>query len=420
MPLTKTYKNEALKLGFAHLFVTSDADVALTGGWRYLGRSGTETVLVIGEQKLGIELGENRGAQFREYTGAPHAMVRTGLSELTLQNISETRPGSVLFVDGGGDPIAVGIGKADPVDLTPTLPTLLLVPEWCDLAAMAADPTHADWLDVVFLWRAVASEQGQFQLNPQNVAISPVTFAGVYAKTPAGMAQTLAEAYSLLYEGNPKNAPVANPMNAIGAALVMPDLSALLPAFDPASFRDEEYDAYYGDAFKVGGGGMDFVGRMRGARSLTFGSVVATTTTEYTGQTPIKAYANGAQAAAEITVMELGKDVLLRQLRAATEVEDAGAATVGVGVGGASLTKVTTPKSLLLRPASAGADRSRDIILWHAVPDGDFEQAFRRSARDATLRFQGRFWDGAQVPDGAKVALWGDAVAAGAAITIDS
>jgi hypothetical protein len=415
--MDRNFDNAALELGLAHVFLSADVDAVGTGGWRYLGRPGGETTIVRGEQRLGIDLDEVQGSQIREFAGPAHVQVRHSLAELSLHNIAETRPGSMLFMDEG-TPVAVGIGRESHLDLTGTAPTLMIVPEWCNLAAMAADATHADWFDVIFVWRAVPTEQGQFSLSPQQVATAPVTFTGLYAQTPAGLAQNLPEGFALYFQGNPKRIPVAHAMNAVGAAIVVPNLSGLLSAFDPAAFRDESYDAYYGDAFAVGGG-MEFVGRMRGARNLTFATQVAATTTEFTGQTPIRATAVGAVAAAELTIMELGIPVLRRYARSRTEVKD-GAALVGVGAGGSRFSRVALPLALLLRPSSAAdGDRSRDIILWHAVPTGDWEETFRRATRDMTLRFQARVWDGAQVPNGAKVALWGDAVAAGIPVTYE-
>jgi hypothetical protein len=419
MALTRTYNDQALKLGFAHFFISVDVDEALSGGWRYMGPPGGETTLTILEPSVGIDLDEVQGSGIRDYRGPAAVRVATSLLELSLLNIAETRPGSTLFLaaDPPNDPVAVGIGRGSHLALTPNLPTIMIVPEWCDLAAMNGDPTHEDWKDVWFLWRVAATEQPAFALNFDNAATLGVTFTAAHARTAAGGVALIPRAGSLGYEGNPAAAEVGDPFAALGAEIVLPDLLALIDVpLDPAAFVADQYDAFFGDPFTADG--MEFVGRMRGPRNVTFATSVSGVTTEITGEAPVRVTATGGVASAAVNIMELGIETLARYFESLTPVENAGGEIVGLAVGGTDFVQDVTPRALLLRPSGTPDDPSRDIWLWHAAPSGSLEEVYRRTTRDVAVTFTGRYSTDDRIPEGARLALWGDADAAGVPITL--
>lgn len=419
MALTRAYNDEALKLGFAHFFISTDVDEVGTGGWRYMGPPGGETTLTIIEASTGVEVDEIQGSSVRDYRGPVAVRVATSLLELSLLNIAETRPGSTLFLDAAppNAPVAVGIGRDSHLALTANLPTIMIVPEWCDLAAMSADPAHEDWRDVWFLWRVAATEQPAFALNFDNAATLGVTFTAAHARTAAGGVALIPRPGSLGYEGNPAAVEVGDPFEALGAEIVIPDLEALVQIpLDPENFVADQYDAFFGDPFTADG--MEFVGRMRGPRNVTFATSVSNVTTEVTGEAPVRVTATGAVASAAVNIMELGIETLRRYFETLTPVEDAAGDTIGLAVGGTEFKRDTTPRALLLRPSGTPDDPSRDIWLWHAAPSGTLEEVYRRTTRDVAITFTGRYATDDRIPIGARLALWGDAAAAGIAIAL--
>lgn len=418
MALTRQFNDNALELGFAHLFISTDVDAAGTGGWRYMGPPGGETTLTIVEPSTGIDLDEVQGSAIRDYRGPAAIRLSTSLLEVSLLNIAETRPGSTLFLRSvaPNDPVAVGLGRASHLSLTANLPTIMVVPEWCDLAAMNADPAHEDWRDVWFLWRVAATDQPAFALNFDNAATIGVTFTAAHARTAAGGVAAIPRSGSLAYEGNPKATALGDPFKALGNELVIPDLAALIDVpLDPEKYLADQYDAFFGDPFTVGA--MTFIGRMRGPRNVTFATTVNGTTSEVTGEAPVRVTAVGAVASASVNIMELGMPAITRFFESLTPVMNA-ATQVGLAVGGTDFTRDATPRSLLLRPSGTPNSAARDIWLWHAAPSGTLEEVYRRATRDMAVTFTARYSNDARLVDGARLALWGDAALAGIAVTL--
>jgi hypothetical protein len=416
VPLIKTFRNDlAANIGFCHWFLSTDLDAVTTGGWRYMGRMAESTSIASSESRLAVEIEELGGALLGDHAMGPTLTAGSATPVLSKINLAETRPGSTSFLSGS-NLVAVGIGREARLNITATMPSVMLIPEWCDLAAMSASPSHADWKHVVIIWRAAFVEQGAISATHAAAATSSFKVSAVAASTPPGMAQELPASFRLYYRGNPKAVATGHAMKAIADAMVFPDFSALLNDFAPADLIVEELDAWFGDPFTSGG--MLYLGRLSGARSLTFATKVDLATSEAYGETPIGAVASGGSAGAELNVLEIDWDLYARVLSRTTKVVSGGSATIGLGAGQLTMAKVTA-SSLLLRPISA-ADATKDILIAHAVPEGPFEEPIQRARREMKVRFAGRFSTASQFPSGGKVAIYGDAGAAGVPVTYNS